>query len=261
MATATLLGGRMTKSRQKSEERFYLDQFIEATGCWSYVARFPEGTGPDFLVNDRRGPLGVELTSVQTDDKGHGSNLARAEGERDRFLREVRRHYDGAPITLDAIELRPEELDASHVAMKLKAIRPQDWKRVQLVIPSQRGSRRPSARFQVVAVPEALGHARLWQAWENHSGWGRLVSDANQFAGVVLRKAAKIEDYRRAVGRVALLIYAKRTQGSGMFGVTFDAPSLMTAHGFEEVHLCLHPVQVLRIFANPDQFPVRAVAP
>jgi hypothetical protein len=105
----------------------------------------------------------------------------------------------------------------------------------------------PIAKFWVHALdPVKLPRYSRWQAVENSVGWV-LRAPADFVVAAVRRKAeAKLPNYKTAVDRVALLIYADRTKSSGMIQVPPDA-RLADACGFVEVHLFLPPEQVLQL--------------
>ena len=245
----------MTKKAKRREERFFLDQFIAQTGRWQFV-REGNPPEPDFFVSDAHGLLGVELTSIQNDAAPGESSAATAQ-ERDRakFLRRAAEHYygnGGISIHVQAAKLPPAGLDFEMLTARLKDARERALLTVDQdhefeVTPGNDPDELPIAMFRVLALdPVKFPSYAWWQAVENSTGCVLRVP-ADFVVDAVRRKAeAKLPNYKTAVDRVALLIYADRTKASGMIQVPPDA-RLADACGFAEIHLFLPPVQTLRL--------------
>jgi hypothetical protein len=245
----------MTKQAKKREERFFLDQFIVQTGRWQ-VVREGKPPEPDFFVSDARGLLGVELTSVQKDAAPGESSAATArERNRAKFLRRAAEHYythGGTSIHVQAAKLPPAGLDLEDLTRRLKesrecALATVDQVHEFEITANNDPDQLPIAEFRVRALdPVQFPRYDRWQAVENSVGWVRQAP-ADFLVAAVRRKAeAKLPNYKTAVDRVALLIYADRTKSSGMIQLPPDA-RLADACGFVEVHLFLPPEQVLQL--------------
>lgn len=245
----------MTKKAKKSEERCFLDQFIAKTGRWQFV-REGNPPEPDFFVSDSHGLLGVELTSIQKDAAPGESSAATAqERNREKLLRRAAEHYyrsGGISIQVQAAKLPPAGLDFEMLSLRLKDARNRtlasaDGVHEFEITPGDDPDELPIAKFRVRALdPVNFPNYAHWQAVESSTGWVRLAPAEFVVAAVRRKAEAKLPNYKTAVDRVALLIYADRTKASGMIQVPPDA-SLADACGFAEIHLFLPPVQVLRL--------------
>ena len=131
---------------------------------------------------------------------------------------------------------------------RLIAERPaSDWAEAQFEInPNNDPDQLPIAVFRVLALPSSQCPAYdWWQANENSGGCVRRLRP-DELDWKVSSKAKKLPAYRQAVQLVALLIYANRMQESGMVELP-DNARLSTSHGFDEVHLLIHPLKTMRL--------------
>jgi hypothetical protein len=118
-ATADGLPAFSRPELQKAMERAYLQRFREN------FADFPEGAilpneHPDFLVETRRGHVGIELIEyhVQEPDEGRGSTTRAREGTEDKVLRMAAEQYRSKslpPVVVSVLWHPHQALDSRRI--------------------------------------------------------------------------------------------------------------------------------------------------
>lgn len=240
----------MTK---KVGERIYLESFLKAEGWWDRVEGVIERENPDFVVQFRGAePLGVEVTHLFADagksGKG-GSRLREEESFGARWLRDLAAQYyatDGVPLQVNVLlrythpnrtaELS-DELSGEVLRVLREAgarLRAEESEEIELLGPRET----PLAKVFAYRLRDSeRGYSRGWKVLNHRVGWVKTMS-GNEVQKIVNEKANRLDDYHRAVPRIALLIVANKFLRSGL--LRFDG-AVIDGRGFESVYLLHYP--------------------
>jgi hypothetical protein len=230
--------------RKRERERFFLEEFLRHVPGLRFVEHGQTSEWPDFVVEDDRGRIGLELTQLFRDDSPKGSPTVAAEKRRSKLLREVARRYyaaGGPPAHVSAVRIgQPEGSnidDAVLLLLKAAARTGNDYERIE--VPDRaRPTRSPWALLYFTRLAAEVGAHSDWNACENSCAFvGRVKTES--LRACIDEKAANLPRYRRHLDRVALLIYVERNRGSGMIEPP-AVPLRLDGAGFEAVHLLMH---------------------
>lgn len=224
----------------KVQERIFVEGFLQR--CPDALSLIAERESPDFLMRDHRGEFGLEVAQAFRSNGVAGSPAKAAESRRVKYLRGLASAYyqaGGMPLLVKAILPDQPDFVLATLIEKLKVERTdKPWERTSFVFS-------PSAEFYLTALPAEAGEYKRWLCINNSVGWvGRLHADL--LTPRIREKAAKINYYRQAANRVALLLVVDRTCESGMLQWRADEPPPHTV-GFEMVYLYIHPFEVFRL--------------
>lgn len=232
--------------RQKALEAFYAGEFLKRTG-WNYPLVPREA--PDFLMTTPSGKIGLEITFLFKDESRRGSLYKQRERKKSLYLEQVAAAYygmGGRPLYVTA-NFSNWDLDEQlipHIARRLVRRRP-------ATVPGNTAFEvrtphyRNVAKLYLTALMDAAGPYSRWRCVENAVGTVRPIDDG-VLQGKIEEKADKLMEYQKAAAKTILLIVAEGTQDSGMFHFTSGTP-VLSACGFEEVHVMLYPQETRRI--------------
>lgn len=248
------------EASKRARERFFLNEFLRHAPGLVFVEHGPPPDWPDFVVADKGGRIGVEMTQLFRDDGPTGSPSAKEERRRAKLLRQIARLYyaaGGRPAYVSAVYIREPAGsnvdDAVRVLLRADANEKADHHRIE--VPDRAGPhRRPWALLYFTRLAADGGEYSDWVACENSCAFVGRVKPEDLRARIV-EKAANLARYRRHLDRVALLIYVERNRASGMIEPPVDAMRLDAA-GFDAVYLLFFlrvgGPQLLRIDAGGE---------
>lgn len=239
--------------RKKLRERFFLERFCAAARQPLQIVA--ERETPDFILRDACGEHGVELAELFKDRRPAGANGKLAspgrEGESRRtdYLRQVSGEYyrqGGRPLSVQALFIQGVEFPSpQEVVRQLLVHRPsEEMGRCRIEVEE-------AATFFLCALPQEYADYAHWTPVNNHGGW-RSRNRLEDLQEVIRQKSSKLARCREVRKRVALLIHADGTRGSGM--VTWRADfAPIDPCGFDEVLLYLHPGAAWRLWPSPAE--------
>lgn len=224
----------------KPLERCYVDGFLMAFPQFDVVE---ECEAPDFILRDEGGLFGLEVVQIFKDSSPAGSPAKKIESHRQAALEELAQKYyasGGKPLTVTALMPTPSLGDLDRLARRLRQKRScRPWTQTQLPIG------REGTRLYLTALPDEAGSYRLWRCASSAAGWVRPLCEAS-VASAIDAKARKLTSYRRAASRVALLLVADSTRGSGMVD-WFHRDVAAAARGFDAVYFYRYPMAVIQV--------------
>jgi hypothetical protein len=224
----------------KIQERVFVEGFLQKYS--EAVTLIAERESPDFLMRDPNGEFGLEVAQFFRNTGVAGSPAKAAESRRMKYLRTLASAYykaGGLPLLVKAILPDRPDFDSSALIERFQMERPiEPWERTSLVLSS-------NAEFHLTALPPRAGLYKRWLCINNSVGWVDSIR-TDSLVPIIQAKAAKISDYRKVIGRIALLLVADRTHESGMLQWREDEPP-PKPEGFDMVFLYIHPFEVVRL--------------
>jgi hypothetical protein len=224
----------------KLQERIFVEGFLQK--CPDAMALIAERESPDFIMRDHKGEFGLEVAQVFRSNAREGSPAKAAESRRAKYLSGLASAYyraGGLPLHVKATLPDRPDYDVTAVVKKLQVERAEvPWGRTNFMLT-------PSAKFYLTALPAEIGEYKRWLCVNNSVGWVRRL-DANLLASRIQAKAAKINEYRNAAKRIALLLVVDGTCESGMLQWRKDEHP-PHPRGFDAIYLYVHPDVVFRL--------------
>jgi hypothetical protein len=226
---------------KKDIERTFLQRFLQLT---RQSVRVIDTERPDFILVSDAGRTGIELTQVARRADGNGTPMSRGEPAPHRSIAALAREYyaaGGLPLMLEMSSPIPSEgHERAALAQRLVAARAgmQVNEAFRLLVDDEHAR----DALHLRALPESFGEFSRW----NHVGDPvdpAHTIDSALLEAAVLRKARHLPYYRRGLSDVQLLLVADRLHGSARWKPPHDFARL-PKHGFDAVHLLLHPSEV-----------------
>jgi hypothetical protein len=233
----------------KKIERLYLDSFLKSVG-WECCEPDP-GESPDFIIHDSiiystHRTFGIEVTQIFKDESTKGSSKKAVESHRDKFLKKLTQEYydqGGHPILVKLwIYTFPDQSDAERLLHRLhESVPPEAWDRAEFCF--EAGNNK-IAEFFITRLPDSTGRYTRWTCMNNAIGWVRNL-DYQLLEQTIQEKSENLEEYRRKVSEVILLIVIDHMNESGM--LQWPAQKMCNSHGFKSVYLHIFPLKTYKI--------------
>jgi hypothetical protein len=230
----------------KQTDRLYLDSFLKSVG-WEY-SKIESGEAPDFIIYSTHRTFGIEVTQMFKDKSSKGSRKKAIESVRDRFLKKLAQEYydqGGRPILLKVwMYTLPDQSDTERLLHRLhESVPPEPWKRAESCF--EAGNNK-IAEFSITRLPDSTGHYNRWICMNNTIGWVSNL-DYQLLEQRIQEKSGNLEEYRRKVSEVILLIVIDRMQESGMLQRHTQEKEICNSHGFKSVYLHIFPFETHKI--------------
>ena len=231
-------------SRRKDSERTFLQRFLALSRRSAQVI---DSERPDFILveNDRR--TGIELTEIAHRADPRHSSEARNDLRSHRALAALAALYyraGGRPLMVRmSMAALPVGRDPAALVERLVSSRASMDVGSEARLLADEGDRR--APLDLRALPESFIGFSRWQFFEDVAEPARLL-DQDRIIEAIVRKARHLPSYRQGVERVELLLVADRRHDASKWQLPDGFTSAPT-HGFDAVHLLMHPYEVRRL--------------
>lgn len=234
-------GTRQANMASKISERIFLHSFLKLMPGFVIENESASQERPDFVLRDAIGRIGMEVTQVFRSSTPKGSRGRERESRRQKFLRELADAYysNGAPVSVKAQLPHGPNDDPKEIAAGIRAARPSEaWSGTSIC--SKSGS-----KYWITALPGDVGECREWHCIDNHLGWvGEATWDL--ITSRIQAKATLLEEYKRVISRIALLLVVDRTYQSGMLQMP-PMTRPIEPLGFNGIYLFVHPLEAKRL--------------
>ncbi len=242
----------MSKSQQKSRERFWVDRLREVSRMAFEIDDPREKKEkPDFLLRYEGRAIGLEVAELQIDQRrgsSRGSGLQREASLRRQIVSRAQKSYFAAPSSrINAkVYFRPRPRQslvgfdrrelAESISGALRQLTLDPFENIRLDLHSNPSVPMPVGFVHVCGIPDGI--TPRWQVID--PGWSREL-EPSDVEPILEKKNGRLPEYQKTVNENWLLIVADGCTPAGMFRRSSDGPSHLPASNFDRTFLLCEP--------------------
>ncbi len=217
------------------DERFYAGSFMDAVGLAGSAEPQPPGEGPDFALVTSSGRYGLEVTRILSPANGRPTSLRQMEGMREQVLNGAKAVWDrtiGVNVEVHVhwdTSAAPPKSTIADTAQKLVDVVSANLPDVGSLARVECSWRSPTALprgVHSISIVRLATYDRSYWVGANAAMIGDLTPELVQ--GRIDTKNAKVQQYRRKMNEVWLLLVLDSHNLSGMF----ELPESLFEHRF-----------------------------
>ena len=223
---------------KEEDERFYVASFMEAVGLAGLAELQRPGEGPDFALVTSTGRYGLEVTRILSPANGRAISLRQMEGIREQVLNGAKAIWDrtiGVNVEVHVHwdpSAAPPKSSIAGTAQKLVEVVAANLPEVGGFATIEWSWRYPNGLprgVSSISVVRLATYDRSYWVGANAAIIGELTPDLVQSR--IDAKNAKVQQYRRTLTEVWLLLVLDSHNISGMF----ELPDSVFEHRFTSV--------------------------